>query len=337
MGNVKLKDIAEALNVSTVTVSNALAGRKGVSDEVRSQVVEKAKELGYDLRKYTNKSQGFTIGVIVAEKYLEFGVSFYWSMYQKVAYAASKSQSVTMLEALGQENEEKGILPKIVRDKNVDGLIVVGWINEEYIQKLVRETTIPVVQLAFAAHNIPCDAVVSANYIGMYKVTRYVLEKGHRDIAFVGSIYANENIMDRYFGYRQALEERGISLRKGWLLEHRDLKTGRIEIALPENMPTAFVCNSDLTASRLYDLLVEKGYRIPEDVSIAAYDNYLFGHPFARQLTTYNVDMDQMAASAVKLLSGKICGIEKRYGTRYIDSVLVERNSVKDLNTVLPK
>ena len=108
MGNVKLKDIAEALNVSTVTVSNALAGRKGVSEEVRTQVVEKAKEMGYDLKKYSNKSQGFTIGVIVAEKYLELGVSFYWSMYQKVAYAASKSQSVTMLETLERENEEKG-------------------------------------------------------------------------------------------------------------------------------------------------------------------------------------------------------------------------------------
>lgn len=96
MGNVKLKDIVEALNVSTVTVSNALAGRKGVSEEVRSQVVAKAKELGYDLKKYTKQC-------------LELGVSFYWSMYQKVAYAASKSQSVTMLEALGQENEEKGL------------------------------------------------------------------------------------------------------------------------------------------------------------------------------------------------------------------------------------
>ena len=109
MGNVKLKDIPEALNVSTVTVSNAFAGRKGVSEEVRSQVVAKAKELGYDLKKYTNKRQGFTIGVIVSEQCLELGVSFYWSMYQKVAYAASKSQSVTMLEALGQENEEKGL------------------------------------------------------------------------------------------------------------------------------------------------------------------------------------------------------------------------------------
>lgn len=143
MGNVKLKDIPEALNVSTVTVSNALAGRKGVSEEVRSQVVAKAKELGYDLKKYTNKRQGFTIGVIVSEQCLELGVSFYWSMYQKIAYAASKIQSVTMLKALGQENEEKEILPKIVRDKSVDGLIVVGWIKEQYIQKLVSETTIP--------------------------------------------------------------------------------------------------------------------------------------------------------------------------------------------------
>ena len=48
--------------------------------------------------------------MIVSEQCLELGVSFYWSMYQKVAYAASKSQSVTMLEALGQENEEKGLI-----------------------------------------------------------------------------------------------------------------------------------------------------------------------------------------------------------------------------------
>ena len=84
----------------------------------------------------------------------------------------------------------------------------------------------------------------------------------------------------------------------------------------------------------MYDVLVEKGYRIPADISITAYDNYLFGHPFARQLTTYNVDMAQMATSAVKLLNGKIRGSEKRYGTRYIDSVIVEYSSVKDLKVL---
>ena len=76
----------------------------------------------------------------------------------------------------------------------------------------------------------------------------------------------------------------------------------------------------------------ERGYRIPEDISIAAYDNYLFGHSFAKRLTTYNVDMKQMAEMAMKLLIGKIQGKDKRFGIRYIDSVIVERSSVKILS-----
>lgn len=332
MASVKLKDIAKQLGVSAVTVSNALSGKKGVSEEVRAKVIETAKEMGYHLEKYERKKQGVTIGVIVAEKYLERGVSFYWNMYQEVACAASKVQSFTMLETLSQKTEENGTLPQIIYERNVDGLIVIGWVDEKYIRKLLRETLIPIVQLDFAAHNIPCDAVVSANFIGMYKITRYLIEKGHRDIAFVGSIRANENIMDRYYGYRKALEEMKIPVRKEWCLEDRDLVTGQIQISMPKKMPTAFACNSDLTASRLYDILLEKGYQIPEDVSIAAYDNYLFGHEFAKELTTYNVDMKRMAELAVKLLMGKINGVEKHFGTRYIDSVIVERNSVKDLN-----
>lgn len=332
MASVKLKDIAKQLGVSSVTVSNALSGKKGVSEEVRAKVIETAKEMGYHLEKYERKKQGVTIGVIVAEKYLERGVSFYWNMYQEVACAASKVQSFTMLETLSQKTEENGTLPQIIYERNVDGLIVIGWVDEKYIRKLLRETLIPIVQLDFAAHNIPCDAVVSANFIGMYKITRYLIEKGHRDIAFVGSIRANENIMDRYYGYRKALEEIGVSVRKEWCIEDRDLETGQIQISMPKKMPTAFACNSDLTASRLYDILIEKGYQVPEDVSIAAYDNYLFGHEFAKELTTYNVDMKRMAELAVKLLTGKINGVEKHFGTRYIDSVIVERNSVKDLN-----
>ena len=75
-------------------------------------------------------------------------------------------------------------------------------------------------------------------------------------------------------------------------------------------MPTAFACNSDLTASALYDLLRQRGYRIPEDISIVGYDNYLI-HSFASSLTTYNVDMKRMASIALKLLLGKIRGVER--------------------------
>lgn len=326
-----MKDIAEALNVSTVTISNALSGKKGVSEELRESVVRTAREMGYDFTKREKMEQSVRIGVIVVDKYLEIGASFYWTMYQHVAYAASKGQNFTMFEVLEKEAEAGMVMPKLVREKTIDGLIVIGWVDKDYVRKLVRTSGIPIVLLDFSIRDVSCDAVVSGNYIGMYKVTRYLLERGHKDIAFVGSIRANENIMDRYFGYRKGLLEAGISPRREWLLEDRDLDTGEVKVKLPENMPTAFACNSDLTASKIYDKLKEKGYRIPEDISIVGYDDYLFGHEFAEKLTTYHVDMKQMAETAVKLLMGKIRGSEKRFGIRYVDSVVKERNSVKTL------
>ena len=331
MAEVKLKDIAEKLGVSTVTVSNALSGKKGVSDRMRSRIRETAETMGYDMHKYERQTEGNRIGVLVGEKYLEVGVSFYWAMYQKVAYMASRHQGVTVLETVRRGDEKAKRLPKIVEEQTVDGLIVIGWMEKEYVSMLVESSGVPVVLLDFCLKDVRCDAVMSNNYMGMYKATRYLLEQGHCDIAFVGSVHANDNIMDRYFGYCKALYEKGIKVRKEWLLEDRDIESGEMSVSLPENMPTAFACNSDLAAGYLYDALVEKGYRIPEDISIVGYDNYLFGHPFADQLTTYNVDMERMAASAMKLLMGKIRGVEKYYGVRYIDSDIVIRKSVREV------
>lgn len=331
MGSVKLKDIADALQVSTVTVSNALAGKKGVSEEMRENIFQTAKEMGYNLAKYEEKAKrSITIGVLAPDKYMGIGSSFYWALYQQVVYAASKSESLTMFEILDMENERKNVFPRMIREKNIDGLIVIGWVKKDYIRKLVKMSgEIPVVLMDFHMRDIPCDSVMSANYIGMYKMTRYLLERGHRELAFVGSIYDNENIMDRYFGYRKALLEAGVTERKEWLLEDRNIQTGEVKVTLPKRLPSAFVCNNDLAAGKVYDQLMERGYRVPEDISIVGYDNYLFGHPFAEQVTTYNVDMKRMAEIAMKLLMGKIDGKEKWHGTRYVDGAVIERSSVK--------
>lgn len=331
MSEIRMKDIAENVGVSVVTVSNALAGRKGVSDDVRLRVEKAARDMGYDVKKSGRQEQGSVIGVLTPEKYMTVGTSFYWALYQRVAYEAAKSQSVTMFEIATFSMEEKRELPKLLREKAVSGLIIIGWMEEAYVKKIVSSADVPAVLVDFQINGLRCDAVMSSNYVGMYKMTRYLLEKGHRDIAFVGNIRSNDNILDRYYGYRKALMESGIRERKEWILPDRDVGDGGAMVRLPENMPTAFACNSDWTAGLLYETLTEKGYRIPEDVSVVGYDNYLYGNPFAEQLTTYNVDMKQMAHQAVKLLKDKIRGNEKRWGTRYIDSAIIERSSVKTL------
>lgn len=331
MSDVKLKDIADVVGVSTVTVSNALSGKKGVSEEMRNRIEDAAREMGYDFSRYGKREKGIRIGVIASHHYLEIGNSFYWTMYQQVVYAASKSRSITMLEVLDLDVQNTKELPKLLREKAVDGLIVIGWLFEPYIRNLVKVSEVPVVLLDFRVRGSRLDTVMSGNFVGMYKVTRYLLEKGHRDVAFVGSVLANENIMDRYYGYKKALLEAGIRERREWILEDRELIAGCMRVELPADMPTAFACSSDLAAQWVYEALMEKGYRVPDDVSIIGYDNYLPSHSFSQKLTSYNVDMCRMAKMAVKRLLEKIRGVEKYHGTGYVDSNIVERSSVKEL------
>lgn len=329
MGEVRLKDIANKLGVSNVTVSNALNNKPGVSRELKEKIVNLAKNMGYTGVK--SPGEGSVIGAIVASKYLEVGTSFYWTLYQNTAYYASKNHQLTMFEVVESEDEIKGNLPKLIREKKVDGLIIIGWMERDYVINLVREINVPAVLLDFYIEGLNCDAVISANYLGMYKATKYLIDKGHKDIAFVGSIYANENIMDRYYGYKKALMESKIQDNPMLLIEDRDIVTGKIKICLPKTVPSAFACNSDLTAGKLYDALNEVGYKVPEDVSITAYDNYLYGHEFAGSLSTYNVDMKAMAENAIKLLLRKIHKKEAKNIVRQIDSIFVERSSVKQI------
>ena len=327
--NIKLKDIAEALGVSVVTVSNALSGKKGVSEALRQEVLKKAEELGYDLVKYERKgSGGARIGVVVSDKYLEVGTSFYWAMYQQVACAVAQRQGFTMFEILERDADSRRQLPKILTEGVIDGLIVIGRLEERYIEGILTHARTPVVLLDFYDERFPCDAVMSNSYLGMYSATRLLLSQGHREIAFVGSIEATDNILDRYYGYRRGLTEYGIAMRPEWLIEDRDLETGNIHFELPQPLPTAFVCNSDYTAGFLYDRLAERGLRVPEDISVVGYDDYLFNHPFAERLTTYHVDIEQMARTAVDILLKKLRKNDRYRGVRYVDGWIVERGSV---------
>lgn len=331
---VRLQDIAEQVGVSVVTVSNALSGKKGVSLEVREEILSKAKELGYNYVKYKSKEEekkGKKIGVIVSERYLGVKTSFYWELYQQLAYEISKKDCFSLFEVLDYEREEKRQMPRIAAEQEIDGLVVIGWVENEYAKILFQLLNIPVIFMDFYDEEIPCDSVLSNNYFGMYKMTRYLLERGHRNIAFVGTVSATGSITERHSGYLKALLEYGLEERKDWVIPDRIQKTGEMYLNLPEEMPTAFVCNSDFTAGILAKKLKEQGYLIPKDISVVGYDNYLYGDEFFNQLTTYEVDMKAMAHTTVKLLMKRILNVKEHVGIRTVDGRLIERNSVRSL------
>lgn len=332
---VKLADIAERLSVSTVTVSKALSGQKGVSEEMREKIKALAEELGYkqpSARSAQNIGKSYNIGVLISDRYLDKYDSFYWQMYQQVATKAVSKGCFTLMEAVSEKEEKSGSLPVLLLEQKADGLIVIGRMSDDYLKMLNKKVSIPILYLDFCTEDRRADAVISDSYYGAYRLTNYLFDRGHRKIAYVGTLLSTGSITDRYLGYVKSMMEHGEEIKKEWLLEDRDKETGKIDtecyMQFPKDMPTAFVCNSDLTASFLITKLRQYGYRVPEDISVAGYDNYLYPGLCDVALTTYEVDLKEMARRAINMMIKKLNGEAYRQGISIVEGHLVIRESV---------
>ncbi|MBD9062130.1 MAG: LacI family transcriptional regulator [Ruminococcaceae bacterium] len=330
---VTMSDIAKAMNVSTVTVSKALGDRDGVSAELRERIKQKATEMGYRVHAGTHGAKDgltYNIGIIVAKHFISDASSFYWIVYRYIVELLQKQNYYGMLEVVNDHNGMEEI-PNSVLDHKVDGLIVLGQLSDEYISKLISHQ-LPTVFLDFYGSREDADAVLSDNFYGAYMLTSHLIENGHRRIGFLGSIGSTSSIQDRYLGYYKALLENRIPLRQDWVIGDRSNESDIFpEFTLPQDMPTAFVCNCDETAYKLVNQLKNAGYNVPEDISVVGYDNHIYSTICNPRLTTIDVNSRVMSTEAVDIILHKIRDVNYRRGRTLVTGKLVRRESVKKI------
>lgn len=333
---VRMSDIAKRLGVSTVTVSKALANQKGVSEEMRERIKALAEEMGYKAPASTRQEtqRSYNIGVIMGEIYAEKYATFYWEFYQKIITCAGQENCYVILEMLDSVREKELEEPKLVQGDKIDGLMILGSIQTRYLQMLKEKCRVPVVYMDFYNRQLQGDCVISNSFYGAYHMTNYLFDMGHRRIGFVGTTLATESIMDRYLGYLKSLMEHGAELREDWVLRDREENSVYCfdMIPLPEDLPTAFVCNSDQTAGRMVKSLQEAGHRVPEDVSLVGYDDWMYPGLCDVPVTTYSVNMTRMAETGIDLLVRRIGGDSSRGNMQIIEGEVVIRGSVRRLN-----
>lgn len=333
---VRLSDIAEKVGVSTVTVSKALSDQKGVSEEMRARIKELADEMGYTPPSTVRRIQGnrsYNIGVLVQECYLEKYSSFYWQIYQEVTKKATSLGSIAILEVVGSKAVEERKLPLILEEKKVDGVVVIGAMESDYLDYIEKETEAPVIYMDCYDHTKQRDTVISNSIYGTYALTNYLFDMGHRDIAFVGTILATSSITDRYLGYQKSLMEHGEEVKPEWVIPDRDVVNGSqidtdTKLELPQRMPTAFVCNCDLTAGHLINKLKAAGYRVPEDISVVGFDNYIYPGICDVEITSYEVNIAEMARRTIRNMIKRIEDPAFRPGMLIVDGRLVYKDSV---------
>lgn len=330
---VRMADIAQELGISVVSVSKGLAGKDGVSEEMRGKIIATAKRLGYvpaatPAAKATTVLN-LTIGVLVADRFFADN-AFYSSLYRIVLMKSAALGCTVVLEIVSPENESACRLPAILTSHRVDGLLLMGEINRDYI-RAVAKTGLPMLLLDFYDSMLENSSVLSDNRAGGERLTSHLLAHGCRKIGFVGSILSTSSIMDRYLGYQAALYRAGIAARPDWRIEDRDENGRFVALRLPAEMPEAFLCSCDEVAYNLVEALVRAGYRVPEDVSVVGYDDYRFATLCTPALTTYRVNVEEMGAVAVAQLLRRIRRKSYIHGSILVRGGLIERESVRPL------
>lgn len=333
---VRQADIAEALGVSIVTVSKALAGKSGVGPALREEILKKAKELGYaNIPEPSTKYAGnFNLALIFHEKYAELNTSFYSKLTHQITLCAMNAGSYIMSEIISRDMERSLTLPRLVSESKVDGVIVLGNFSPAYMNFLSENLKLPFILLDNYGMDFHVDSIISDSYYGAYTATNYLFGMGHTKIAYVGTVLQTSSITDRFLGYQRAMIEHGQRVRDDYVLDDRG-PAGVVYPAdmlqLPEDLPTAFFCNCDITASVLIRRLKNEGYRVPEDISVVGFDNFIYPGACDIEITSYEVDIDRMAKCAVNLLSKKIRGVYYRKGLYIMEGHMVLKDSVRKL------
>ena len=335
---VKMLDIATKLGVSVVTVSNALAGRDGVSEQMRKRICETAEKMGYkpsntksEKRRMTIPKISKNVGILTSERFVGARGTFYWELTASISNQLSQMNVCTVYECVTAESERDGILPNMIIDGKVDGVIVIGQVHRSYIECLSK-LTIPLIFVDFYDNRYKIDSVLSDSFNGGYMLTDYLVSKGHRRIGFFGTLNATSSINDRYLGYIKCIMENELDFRIEWIIGDRNEKGILNEkIDFPDDMPTAFVCNCDETAFRVISALKTKGVRVPDDISVVGYDNYTVSSICIPTITTVEVDLAKMAEVSVGIMAKKLADPTYTEGRRIISGRLIEKESVLDI------
>lgn len=330
MKRVSMLDIAEELGISKVSVSKALSDKEGVSDDLRKRVKEVANTMGYRINNSARSlktDRAYNIGILIAEKYVMDKEAYYFSVSGEIIKKLDTIGFSGIMEIIKEENESKGILPRVYNEKKVDGIIVLGQLTQDYL-KLLEQISIPLLYFDFYVNNSKVDSIVVDNFFSGYTLTNLLLEQGHKKIAYVGSIRATSSIQDRYLGYYKALIEKGISLDKKYVIEDRDEHGKLIDIKLPKDLPTAFVCNCDRVAFDVIQKLRAMNIDVPSQCSVVGFDNSLFSNICTPKITTVDNNIEKMVSTAVKVISKKINNSNKVYDRILILGTVINRDSI---------
>jgi LacI family transcriptional regulator len=328
---VTLQQIADQLNISKVSVSKAINNQPGISEELRKKILNLAYESGYFKTSVNRNTRSNNFAFIVQQKFFMRNEDFYTVIYYHLNEICTAQGKNLLLFVVNPDDTSSGTFTQINKN-TIDGFFIGGEINEAYLHMLAN-MAIPMIFIDFSNPHFNNDCILIDNFNISFFATSYLYDRGHHKIGFVGNNFSYANVLDRYYGFRKALATYKLDYNEEWVLNNYNHETGyhTLDIQLPKEMPTAFVCHCDMSAYFLIQKLNSMNIRVPEDISIISFDNTLLAQTCNPPLTSVDINKKEFAALAYDMLNARIRHPQSEIRRVYLNTKICERKSVKSL------
>lgn len=301
---VSLDDVAAYAKVSTASVSRVLNGLATVSENVRRTVHEACDALGYvpnGAARALAARRTMTIGAVVPT--IE-NVGFATTL--STLQSSLKSAGYTLLlassnyEASAELNEVRLLL-----SRGIDGLMLVGGEHDERLLPLTKLHGVPVVETWSITSGRTCVGV--DNVAAARALTAELVALGHTRIGLIAGVtHGNDRADARRRGVLEGLAEHGLTLNSGWFTERpyrvADGRAAMRGLIQSPDCPTAVICGNDQLALGALIEAGAQGLTVPDDVSIAGFNDLEFAAHTNPSLTTVRIPTEEIGSEAARLL-----------------------------------
>ncbi|MGL4797153.1 MAG: LacI family DNA-binding transcriptional regulator [Paraclostridium sp.] len=304
--NVTIKDVAKKAGVSISTVSRVINDSKPVTDEVKQKVLDVIKETGYVPNPLarslvTKKSQ--LIGVIVPE----VSDSFVSELLNGIEEVAKMYDYDILLANTYSDKEQELKSINLLRAKQVEGIVMMSWkVDEEHLE-YIQNCGIPAVYVSKTARDYDVYSVSISNADATYDMTKYLIDKGHKKIAFMMTS-EDDTVLEaeRYVGFEKAMDDHNLEVDKSLVKNAgTTYKYGykKMKELLDEgNIPDAVFVTGDEAAIGALNAICDAGYRVPEDISVAGFNDAKIAAMYRPKLTTVHQPLYDMGAVAIRMV-----------------------------------
>lgn len=336
--SVRLKDVATNAGVSETTASMVFSGQGRISEDTVKTVMDVATQMGYVHQKRKRKSQeskkNVALLLLMDSKWTMLW-HFLSEMINQLEFNLKQLDLNLVLVPMNLNESEESIYKKI-QTIGCRAVYSVHYGNENLFQKLEKDN-IPVIVILNNNFLDKYYSICVDDFVGAYEGTKHLIDLGHKNIFYIDDLRENLPSLttDRYYGYRKALEEGGLSFHDDQRYTCSVYSTTNErehiqEIFQRENPPTALFCLDDAIAFRVWTALTKEGIRIPEDVSIMAVGDVLdYSKPYFPAISTMHINMSDLGRLAVNMLQNRLTSEQDPIHVMKVKPQLIERNSCR--------